>query len=252
VLHSDTCIVFDAHAENDVSLENFRVLKYAASELCAFVQVLHSNDKPAYNLDETITLSDKEIFNDTVHFKDVLRGVVPGNSDLKIVQTAKKLPKYSYFVRMEWDVVCTTDPRRTLSKLVDFARSCDFSGSFVKKFPEDPEWDWWSSLHVPGWPTSELRDVAHSAFLPLMTFSKRYITRYEELLSTGWTGHFETTMATAAHVLGMKIKDLSTGPSHFTSLPGFSCDEVIVDGQNLPPFVHTAKRIETFRRLQSA
>ncbi|HEY8961569.1 MAG TPA: DUF707 domain-containing protein [Luteolibacter sp.] len=99
----------------------------------------------------------------------------------------------------------------------DSLQSCnaDFLATAVRSRTEDPEWNWWASLHA----NNEADPSAHgvAALLPLIRVSQAAAEAILRGIKEGWVGHPEALIPTLVNRAGLKIEDIG-GTGSFTPL----------------------------------
>lgn len=248
LLYPDLCIVFGAHAITPFILSNFAAYKKGAAGLCPIFFCLHGNkrfDNNEYN--NTILITDHMIFDQTEIGRSRIRSVLPGSTDLMIIASIEALPKFSHYIFIEYDVVCTKDIRETLIRLIESASRFHLSGSYINGEASDPAWMWWSSLKPPE-NTPLPSENKRKAFLPLLCLSHYFVQEYKRSLIDGWQGHYETLMPTIASIKGLPIFDLCC--VGFTRYPQFNIlKSENLDQENLPDFVHPIKNYDDLAKI---
>ncbi|BBF93792.1 hypothetical protein BLTE_24770 [Blastochloris tepida] len=222
----------------------FQEYRSSVGDICDVIKVVHVKDEesPPFNeRDGILTLNNKQIFAEVVHSKDISRGLIPGNVDLKMIRAVSGLNKsYSRYIWMEYDVMATGDVRQSMERLICATKDCDFAGSYISPWRNN-NWVWWKTLELPKDLSVSPDSVAYGAFLPLIVFSRRYIDAYAEQIALGWKGHQEVTMPSVANFVGLRMLDLSKTTPPFTHYPQFNVHKVDRLRECVPLFVHPVK-----------
>lgn len=267
---SSHCIVLDAHTVLPLVVRSLTEISDALNDYCD-VWLSLSGAQPDDYLDEfperirdkVLLLSDEEIFDAFPHAK-VTRSVTPGNVDLKLLATERKLVKnnYTHIIRLEYDVFCIQPLRATFERLGEWAIRYDLCGSYLRFLNgNNTRWRWWKSLGVP--PEADLgRDslalVPSALFFPILCTSVRFLKSFSQCIRSGWVGHYETLMPTVASLLEMDVGDLSATPNCFTRKRQFAViskinrktsglTSLVLDSS--VPFVHPVKTINERRYI---
>ena len=192
------CVLFDADGR-----QNFDFVSASFSRITSLfdgratvVPMLHN---AAWDLPRAIHLNDADIFDALPHRKG--RTIIPGNEDLKIIAAVERLPEYSNFLRIEYDVFPTPLAFQRVGELCELAESGVFAASYLRKRAEGPNWMWWPGVKAPGnAPFPE--DKMFAAFFPLLTFNRALVDFTKARLMEGWVGHVEALMPTFAAAMG--------------------------------------------------
>jgi hypothetical protein len=132
-----------------------------------------------------------------------VKQIIPGNNDLLFLYLAKKLPNYSYYWFLEYDVAFSGSWERLFFQL----NSCDADllGTNLVPRSHDPHWNWWSTLE-----TSEKLDIEEElrGFFPIVRISSKLLETVHIKYKQGWSGHFEVLLPTIASVCDARIEDI--------------------------------------------
>jgi hypothetical protein len=239
-----TCFLLDCTRLDAFSRHLLMGYRQALAGLCDVIAIVHDGQSLSGSAtgleDGVLTLDHAAIFQEIAHSKDVARGLIPGNPDLKLIAAARRLPGYEFYLRFEFDVICTRPLRAEMQRLLTQCERHDFVASFVHGWKDDG-WMWWNSFVAPRGRTMALQGLK-KAFLPMLGLSRSFLTVYER-------GHYEVTMATVADQAGQSCLDLSAGPAPFTSWPQFNIGSPQKLAEHLPAFIHPVKSLEDLRDL---
>ncbi len=204
------CLIYDFHGHGAFEMFNLDRFRRAAAGLGDFAPVHHQSGpfSIASVVKGAVSLTDPEIFGGVRHSKGKTYRVIPGNRDLKMLAAARKLPGYDFYIAIEYDVVFLGDPRAAMEFLIAQAVTADLGASFFARDYKDG-WMWWDSLAAPAGSDVDLQTVATSAFLPLVSFSKRFAQAAETRLAQGWRGHQEALWPTIAALDGLTTLDFA-------------------------------------------
>lgn len=241
---ADACILLDTAGLNSFTRARFEQYRNAMSGICEVYAVVHHPDavRATDHQAKIVYLTNEQIFNEVEHSKDVSRGLIPGNLDLKKIRSVREVPSYSRYIWIEYDVLCTSDFRSVVQNLLRVTEEVDFAASFIlPRQSYNDDWMWWDSLKIPAELGLNASDIAVRAFLPLFVFSYSYILEFEKQLRLGWAGHSEVTMSTIASLRGFKMLDISRSDPPFTQYPQFNVVSLSGLEKNIPPFIHPVK-----------
>lgn len=249
--YPDVLVVVDATTLDGFSGENISRFRKATDGLCDFQVALHTNEIKADLPADVITQSDVDIFQRLQHKKTIIKGVVPGNWDLKFVDVAHRNPSYQMFFRIEFDVVVSgKDWKTTIDDLIRFSLGKDFVTSYLRNYTQGDSWMWWSSLKYPNRENFRPLDSrAYASFCPIMACSRKFIEAYTKALQNGIDGHGEVTLPTVAADNGLSMGDLASPEARLTSFPQFSADSPRDLEQRIPAFLHPVKTREAYEIL---
>jgi hypothetical protein len=248
-----TIFYIDATSLTPYTLASVHTLAAGLSSMCHIVVALNSPTDVSIDGVQIICLDNTSIFNNIIHRKDISKGIVPGNPDLKLIASLPLLPEFDVLVRVEYDIVVIGDSVDTIADLIEVCKGFDFCASYIsEKTQQNQDWMWWSSLSGPDYLRSDPLMCRRKAFLPVMAASKRYFDIYKFALASGWSGHYEVLMPTLAAYFGMEFYDLSGGKRPFTSYPAFGAHTLSEYPSRLPRIVHPIKDFDALSRLTDA
>lgn len=205
-------------------------------------------DDTASGVEDVVNLTDQEIFDGIKHNKDNKNKIIPGNRDLKILAAWRKLPGYDYYVSVEYDVIFLDDPRSSIERLLSTVITADLCASFFCTAYKN-EWMWWDSLAAPEDSPIELKSVATSAFLPLVSFSDRFARSATACLEQGWRGHQEALWPTIAALCDLSMLDFEKTVPKITSHAQFGAHAPNAISINDSLYAHPIKTMAQFREL---
>ncbi|MEA3642640.1 MAG: hypothetical protein VBE63_22250 [Lamprobacter sp.] len=137
---------------------------------------------------------------------------IPGNADALIFHAIDRLPDYSFFWYIEYDVAFSGDWRLFFQAFE--ASQADLITTSIRTKAQIPHWPLWRSLSPP--PHVELADEqCLRLFLVVGRLSRRLKDQLAPLYQQGWTGHFEALLGTLALQQGLEVEDIG-GDSHLT------------------------------------
>lgn len=152
-------------------------------------------------------------------YRPIAAGVIPGSNHFPVLEFCHAFPRYDYIWVMEYDVAFTGDWRTFFSAIQSRA---DLLSAFPRTFADEPDWYWWSTLHIPGRNRSRpakryrasSRPVAPMAtFNPIYRVSRRAAAYLRGRFLEGCIGHHEVAMPTLLNLAGMSVEDLGTAPA---------------------------------------
>lgn len=217
------CFMYDFFGDNEFALFNLDRFRRATAGFGDFVPVYHKRGSAtiASGVQGVINLTDEEIFDGIKHHKNNNYRIIPGNCDLKVLAAWRRLPGYDFYILIEYDVVFLGDARSAIERLVSSAMKADLCASYFCTAYKN-EWMWWDSLAAPEGSSIDLKSVATSAFLPLMSFSNRFAKAATARLAQGWQGHYEALWPTIAALDGLTMLDFANTQPQLTSHAQFS------------------------------
>lgn len=251
MLWPDVCVVFDCSSLDSFTVAHFDALCAEIGGLCHIRMFFHSDGDFGFDRKNVIRLTSDQILREVRHAKDVDRGVIPGNPDLKLIRGMREIPEIKFVIRLEYDVICTQEIRTAFNWLISVIEGSDFSASFFYEKNEiTQKWVWWDTLRVPEGCGVAPSFVPRSAFLPLLGVSADFMRAYEAALAAGLAGHYEVAMPTFAAAKGFRMLDLAAKSIGATSLPQFNAIAVHDSGEAPPMFVHPIKSLSDLNRLR--
>jgi len=247
VTRPDVCLFFDAYYIDDFVLANFHAYERAAADICDIRLLFHDRGEDTPDLPkQSLVVTDQDIFGAIPQSKS--RGdLIPGNAELKTLAGARRMPGYDCYLSIEYDVLCTRDMRQVLTRLLDVSRGDDVALSYLNSRDPASQWVWWAGLHGPdGAPPVA---ACFGSFLPVVMYSRTFISVYEAALADGWRGHAETLVPTIARRHGLRVLDISRCDPPFTAYPQFKIHPVEGLSEGWPDFIHPIKDLGMYDRL---
>lgn len=241
--HQSVCFFFDTPGFTPFIREQFENVYAQVSAICDVLAVWHAREPipPADASDKRIVfLNDRQIFQEVEHHKDVSKGIVPGNVDLKMIRAIRERPRYDQYIWFEYDVMWTRSLPDIVERLIEETSNIELATSFIHKWSAD-NWMWWNTLQPPSGTDIVIPEIAYRAFHPLAVVKRRFMEDYAGQLALGWSGHFEVVMPTLAMQRKASILDLSRAKSPFTRYPQFQAYKVENLDRFTPDFVHPVK-----------
>lgn len=112
-------------------------------------------------------------------------------------------PEYDYYWLVEFDVNYTGNWGSFFQQFD--SRDDDLITSHIRWFSEEPDWDWWDTLHHP------INEIAREhyirSFNVIFRISCRALEYIHGQLRDGWQGHYEVSFPTLLHEGGFRIFD---------------------------------------------
>jgi hypothetical protein len=243
----NVCVLVDATSDDAFTMFNFRALRHALENICSVVLITNRCSK-AHGSDH-INIANERIFTAVEHHKPG-RSVIPGNPDLKLLAALEdpRFDKYDAFVRIEFDVVCAGDIRKTYQQLCCVALSTDFAASQIRSRKANADWAYWNTLGNALNPDRSLPEPNKAAFLPIMCLSARFIEHYRAALREGWVGHYEALMPTVAEWHNLSVVDLGHYEPRFTAPDTFRIVRPHVYAIDISLLLHPIKRLNDLVR----
>lgn len=244
-----TCIWIDATRAGDFEKFQFSSIKKAADGIADVYLVTNLSEEN--DLENHINIHNSEIFSKENNIKQVEK-IIPGNPDLKLLALLKKpnISAYENFVRMEFDCVFSGDLRETIRQIVQIAEQYDvgFSSSFPKA-DHSSGWPWWKTFE--NWKDGNAiePEKIYAAFLPVLTFNRKFIDSYIKYLSLGWRGHYEVMVPSVAHWDSLKTIDFGRSEDFFIDPDVFTVHRPKAFDSPNSKFFHPVKNFSDFRRL---
>ena len=141
--------------------------------------------------------------------------LIPGNCHLTLLDFFKRYPDFQYYWVIEYDVMFTGHWRRVFAAFAD--RDADVLASHLRRYEEEPEWYFWSSIQAPDRSVSPTNLIR--AFCPIQRVSRRSLQLLEIKAKEGWVGHFEGLVPTLLNNHGYSLADIGGDGSYV--LQGF-------------------------------
>lgn len=150
-----------------------------------------------------------ELLNSALQYRAGIPQVVPGYAHAPVILFALRHPGYDTFWVIEYDVHFEGKWRRFFDSTAN--ESADLLTTRVRTYRDEPDWDWWNSLHHP---TKEIPLTERVAsFNPIYRISRPALLHLHKAHLEGWTGHNEVLLATLLLDGGFRVADLNgTGP----------------------------------------
>ena len=140
--------------------------------------------------------------------------LIPGNAHFPLLQFYRNNPEYDYYWVIEHDVRFSGNWRDFFYFFQNIKN--DFLACDIRRYEEEPDWVWWSTLRHPDKHISNTDRIC--SFNPIYRISNSALYFLDQSMRSGWSGHFEVLIPTLLHLNGFKIMDIG-GTSSFV-LPG--------------------------------
>lgn len=136
---------------------------------------------------------------------------IPGNEDGLLMNAMARLPDYSWYWYIEYDMAFSGDWRVLFDAMADC--TADILAVNITRHRLIPDWPLWKSIEVPA--GSELPDVDRiRVHLAISRFSHRVNEVLVPVYSKGWAGHAEALFCSLAAANGLEVEDIG-GDSEF-------------------------------------
>lgn len=182
------------HILTDEILREFEKREEAAAHLgSSFILFHRANNAavPARLRDYPFYSATEEHIN-TLGLKPLVKNkLVPGSNHFLLFDFASK-HHFDHYWYIEYDVRFSGDWRIFFDSFSD--ASDDFVTSHIRRYEQEPDWAWWSSLkhnEIPFDTAKQLR-----SFNPIYKISQRALDHARLCHNDGWVGHHETLLPT--------------------------------------------------------
>lgn len=128
-----------------------------------------------------------------------------GNCHYPLLKFHRDYPEYDYCWVVENDVLFSGDWSVLFETFSD--DPADLVAAYIRKYEDDPNWYWWSSVRAPrGIALS--RNELYASFNPVNRLSAKALECLETEMRNGWRGHFESVVPTVLAKHGMALRDI--------------------------------------------
>lgn len=127
-----------------------------------------------------------------------------GNCHYPLLKFHKDYPEYDYCWVVEDDVLFSGDWSLLFDTFSD--DPADLVAAYIRKYEDEPNWCWWSSVRVPEG-VALSRDDLYASFNPVNRLSAKALECLEKEMRNGWRGHFEAVVPTVIAKHGMVLRD---------------------------------------------
>jgi hypothetical protein len=150
----------------------------------------------------------KYVFTDdsikALGYPQIGESLIPGHVHFPVLQFYRSHPTYVHYWLIEYDVRYT-GTWRSFFRAITEAFPHDFVASHLRRYDEEPEWQWWDSLSHPG---SEIaRSGRLRSFNPIFRVSNAGLQHLHEAHRDGWKGHNEVLFPTLFERSQLSIAD---------------------------------------------
>jgi hypothetical protein len=132
-------------------------------------------------------------------------GLMPGHLHFPVLEFFRAHGAYDHYWVIEYDVRFT-GPWRVLFRWAQGVDG-DLLATHIATHPEQPQWDWWSTLAHPRATVAD--DNRTRFFGPLYRLSRQAMAHLDEALGSGWQGHQEVVIPTLLREAGMSLVDMT-------------------------------------------
>lgn len=140
----------------------------------------------------------------TLGYPRIGESLIPGHVHFPLLQFFRSHPSYVHYWLIEYDVRYTGTWRSFFGTLTE-AFPHDFVASHLRRYDEEPGWEWWDSLSHPG---SDIpRAERLRSFNPIFRVSNAGLQRLHEAHRAGWKGHNEVLLPTLFERSQLSIAD---------------------------------------------
>ena len=203
---------------NKPLLKHFNNVQQSAKEFGDAYILLHRNEETAFpsflNKADIFTFSDSIL--KSLGYYPLYETLVPGSNHFPLLDFYKKNPYYDHYWLLEDDVRFSGSWNYLFSTFAAFYEY-DFLASYIRKYHEEPNWYWWSSLYhneifIPF-------EERYKSFNPIYRLSNSALAHLCSMLGNKWIGHHEVLIATLLYRSNFKLLDFG-GEGRFV-LNGF-------------------------------
>jgi hypothetical protein len=134
-------------------------------------------------------------------YRPVAPKLVPGSTHFGLFHFAAAYPEFERLWQVEYDVHFS-------GNWGDFFAAhetdADLLTSHVRRQADEPAWGWWRTLAAPRGVNVPAR---LRGFHPIFRLSHRAFRYLDACFRDGWRGHYEVTLPTLLHDVGMKLEE---------------------------------------------
>ncbi len=152
--------------------------------------------------DRVYTFSVQELLDDGY---SALKIGFLGNCHYPLLKFHKDYPEYDYCWVVEDDVLFSGDWNVLFDTFSD--DPADLVAAYIRKYEDEPNWYWWSSVRTPDG-VALSHDDLYASFNPVYRLSAKALKCLETEMRNGWRGHFEAVVPTVIAKHGMSMRDL--------------------------------------------
>jgi len=128
--------------------------------------------------------------------------LVPGSNHFPLMQFARE-HYFQYYWLIEYDVIFTGN-WQDFFLYFDQAKE-DFLTSRIRRYSEQRDWPWWSSLRHP-YKKIQVSKMIRS-FNPIYRISYAALKYIDKMHKEKWIGHHEVLYPTMLYLAGFKLRD---------------------------------------------
>jgi hypothetical protein len=199
-----TAILFFTHVFDPTTRRQFSKLSDEATPFGDVFLLVDARNAPPDELKPSAYVFDFDTF--PTKYPGLLgHALVPGNCHLPVAEFLEAHPRYDHYWIVEYDVRFSGSWRTFFSAFAD--DTADLLATHIRRFPEEPGWEWWDSFRPASGHRLERRELL-KALLPVYRISRRALHHLAGRARDGWAGHAEVLLPTVLAHAGFHIEDV--------------------------------------------